>query len=178
MNERIITEGGRVVGFGAAVLFLDVDGVLNCSATWKGPHADNTDTLDPVMCDRLASIVRATGCTVVLSSTWRLYDDDGLKKLYRWLEERGAPIHSRTPDCGMCRGDEIKAWLDAHAEEFPDPRIVILDDDSDFLDEQRPFHVQTDFLGEGLTDAHAFLAIDMLHAERAAAREGENDGTR
>jgi len=48
------------------VLFLDVDGVLNTSQM-PGRHA-----LHPKLLKRLAAVVHATGCEIVLSTTWRL----------------------------------------------------------------------------------------------------------
>ena len=159
------------------IIFLDVDGVLNCSSDWSGPHADSVSTLDPVKCDELARVVRETEATVVLSSTWRLpFAAKSRRKLVLWLKERDVIIHDFTPDLTIgvigwgearrpMRGDEIKHWLDANASDFPDPRIVIIDDDSDFLDEQMPFFVHTSFLDNpgGLTPELANKAIEILN---------------
>jgi histidinol phosphatase-like enzyme len=155
------------------IIFLDVDGVLNCGKTWEGPHEDGLSTLDPVLCDRLATIVQETGAIVVLSSTWRLFPGEPLEKLTWWLRMRGIHIHSHTKDLSMqigwgnveaCRGDEIALWLEEHEDEFPrlEREFVILDDDSDMLPLQRPHHVHTSFK-DGLTEAHMLKAIGMLN---------------
>lgn len=152
------------------LLFLDVDGVLNCQSDWTGPHADNFATLDPAKCDRLAKIVRETGATVVLSSTWRLFPGPALEKLTAWLLERGVAIHSHTLDLtrefghGMIRGHEIARWMASNAAKFPNPRFVILDDDSDMNKDQLPFFVQTNFK-TGLTDELTNKAISILNKQ-------------
>ncbi|RYE85652.1 MAG: hypothetical protein EOO75_16720, partial [Myxococcales bacterium] len=60
------------------VLFLDIDGVLN-SAAWLGRFpgrcltlpGDAAEMLDPEAVRRLERIRQATGCRVVVSSSWR-----------------------------------------------------------------------------------------------------------
>ena len=157
------------------IIFLDVDGVLNCQKTWTGPHADSFATLCPDMCDRLKRIVDETNATVVLSSTWRLFEGKGLTKLREWLDARGITIHSQTKDLSMqigwgnvraCRGDEIALWLEEHEDEFPrlEREFVILDDDSDMLPSQKPNFVHTSFK-DGLTEAHAKKAIRLLNED-------------
>ena len=150
------------------LIFLDVDGVLNCQSDWTGPNEDSFATLDPAKCDRLARIVRETGATVVLSSTWRLFPGPALDKLNAWLLERGVTIHSRTQDLtgefghSMIRGHEIARWMEDNATKFPNPRFVILDDDSDMNKDQLPFFVHTSFK-TGLTEALAEQAIAILN---------------
>jgi hypothetical protein len=59
------------------VIFLDIDGVLNCWATterWRGYIG-----IDPKLAQRFAELV--TGAKVVLSSTWRC-DPDWLKTMH------------------------------------------------------------------------------------------------
>jgi hypothetical protein len=153
------------------IIFLDVDGVLNWQETWQGPHKDSCSTLDPDCCDELKRIVKATKATIVLSSTWRLSFPDGRNaiKLKDWLSDRGLTIHSLTPNLWdeygtvMCRGHEIKRWLDGHKTEFPDPQFVILDDDNDMNPDQQEFFVQTSFQNGGLTPELADKAIEILN---------------
>jgi len=163
------------------IIFLDVDGVLNCDDTWDTEHEEGFATLDPTMCDRLASIVNATGAMIVLSSTWRTAKPKGyggwatdptnewlcMPKLTEWLAERGMTIHSHTPDLnegrgGICRGHEISSWFSDHPE-FADADFVILDDLSEweFLKDQRSFLVKTD-MRAGLQDFHVEQAITIL----------------
>lgn len=162
------------------IIFLDVDGVLNCDDTWETEHAEGFATLDPTMCDRLASIVNATGAMIVLSSTWRTAKPKGdsgweedprnewrcMPKLIEWLAERGMTIHSHTPDLceheHVARGFEIESWFAANPE-FAGSKFLILDDLNEyhFLKDQRPFLVKTD-MRAGLQDFHVEQAITLL----------------
>jgi HAD domain in Swiss Army Knife RNA repair proteins len=57
------------------IIFLDIDGVLNCKGTpnpRKFPYI-----VDPKLLNRLQRLLERTGAEVVLSSTWR-YDPAGL----------------------------------------------------------------------------------------------------
>jgi len=154
-----------------SIIFLDVDGVLNCSDTWKGPHGNGVHTICPDLCDNFARVVKETGADVVVSSTWRLHQS-GLSFLADRLNERGVTILDITPDIPRkrlsgpptLRGEEIRQWLIEN--DRLDDRIVILDDDSDFLREQKPFHVKTTFHGKGgLTPELANEAIRILNAK-------------
>lgn len=118
------------------ILFLDVDGVLNTTrsrtllALSKGPLR------------QLSRIVQATGCKIVLSSTWRLADFTR-KRLANKLRFRGLFIFSRTPllSTSSSRGDEIAAWL--HDEAPPGLIYAIVDDDGDMQENQLPNFFQT-----------------------------------
>jgi hypothetical protein len=111
------------------VLFLDVDGVLNQC----GHHQE-------VLTEKaglLARIVSETQCRIVVSSTWRLYEElrDRLTEL---LQVHAISISDWTPcidrrtDSGIYiateRGEEIQRWLD---ENPGTTRFVILDDHAD-----------------------------------------------
>lgn len=106
------------------VLFLDVDGVLN-SMTWFASQPPTSVTeVDPVAVRRIQRIVAATGCMVVLSSSWR-----GSAELEAKLRDAGVPIDDVTPKyTDRDRGYEIQAWLIDHPEAT---EIAILDDDAD-----------------------------------------------
>lgn len=58
------------------------------------------------------------------------------------------------------RGSEIQEWLDKQTEPY---RYVILDDDSDMLDWQLPYFIQTDWLKWGLSDEDVEQAIHILN---------------
>jgi hypothetical protein len=107
------------------VLFLDIDGVLNCSKTAnpkKLPYV-----IEPHLLERLKTVLVRTGAIVVLSSTWR-YDPAGLFSARRY----GLPFEDVIPDIpGKPRRDEIRAWLAPHSEV---KRYAVLDDDDDELD--------------------------------------------
>ena len=136
------------------VLFLDVDGVLNTYGS------GGLYTLTRSKLRRLQTVVESTGCDIVLSSTWRK-DWVALRKLKRKLHYRGIKILDSTTKSyfkeRQVRGDEIQLWLDNHTVE----RYAIVDDDSDMLDSQKPYFVQTN--GEvGLTDLHVDRLIELL----------------
>ena len=87
------------------VIFLDIDGVLNCDRTpnpRKFPYV-----VDRKLLARFKRIVKRTGAKVVLSSTWR-YDPAGLFS----AKYHGIPFIGVTPDMPhRPRRDEILAWL-------------------------------------------------------------------
>ena len=122
------------------VLFLDIDGVCNCRATEA--RFGGFIGIDKHMARRVRQIVQDTGCSVVLSSTWRLD-----AKSREHVREMVTEFIDVTKSLGRgFRGDEVQEWLDRH----PDvTRYAILDDDGDFHDGQPLF--QTSFMGDGLT---------------------------
>lgn len=153
------------------VLFLDVDGVLNSARTWKtrveGMAAEHVALV--------AHILRETGASVVVSSTWRTFPgwNDGASQFHKTLAKHGADgalilsrVIGRTvdgwemqlpkTDGRLLRGTEIQHWLDARQVEC----FVILDDDGD-MGPLTTRLVQTTF-DDGLTPELADRAIEML----------------
>ncbi len=108
------------------VIFLDIDGVLNCKAT-RNPR-DLPYVVDPKLLRRFKRLLDRTGAKVVLSSTWR-YDPAGLFRARR----AGIPFMDVTPDMPRRpRRDEVLTWLKRHPRVT---RYAILDDEDDELDE-------------------------------------------
>jgi len=107
------------------VIFLDLDGVLNCKATpnpRKLPYV-----VDRKLLRRFQRLLARTGAKVVLSSTWR-YDPAGLFS----ARHRGVPFMDVIPDMPKRpRRDEILAWLRKHPRV---KRFAVLDDEDDELD--------------------------------------------
>ena len=108
------------------ILFLDVDGVLNTNNTCDMPAHDviSIGLSWPCLLSRphlrtLKGVLDASGCDIVLSSTWRL-NELGCRLLQRGLRAVGIPcerIVGATPDLrphSHSRPDEILAWLSAH----------------------------------------------------------------
>lgn len=145
------------------VIFLDIDGVLNSmdwykrrtrvkAETWK---EYNVQEFDPEAVKLLKRIIDETGAKIVLSSTWRLHEDNR-----QGVRDQGIDFISHTPrlprpsgtSVEYCeRGREIKAWLDHMYTPDDTPlRYVIIDDDTDMLPEQAEhcFHTDNKF---GLT---------------------------
>jgi hypothetical protein len=107
------------------VVFLDIDGVLNCSRTpnpRKFPYV-----VEEKLLARLMRLLEATDAKVVLSSTWRL-DPIGLLAADHW----GIPVFDVCPDMpGSARYKEVLSWLTDHPEVS---RHAIVDDQDDELD--------------------------------------------
>lgn len=165
------------------ILFLDVDGVLNCTDTFRRRHAAWEATgkefkdlirfdwplghLDENLVLLLNPICEQTDCKIVVSSTWRnsceLSDFKGLLKQKGFLYPD--KIIGITPTLNLSiaenhRGLEIKHWLDNNAEV---KSYCILDDDGFDIIGIHPnnyVHVRFD---EGLTTEEVKFAIAMLN---------------
>ena len=136
------------------VIFLDIDGVLNCESTSnprKLPYV-----VDRKLLKRLKTILDSTRAKVVLSSTWR-YDPAGLFSAKRY----GIPFIDVTPDMPKqprCR--EILAWLKKHPNV---DRFVVIDDEDDELDSLPLFQPSA---STGLTSEIARGVRDFLNGKR------------
>jgi nicotinamidase-related amidase len=129
------------------VIFLDIDGVLNCKTT---PNPRKFPFIvDPVLLRHLHRLVQLTSATVVLSSTWR-FDPAGLFSARYY----GIPFDDTLPELpGQPRRDEILAWLRDHAEV---KRYIVIDDEDDELDALPLFQPFRDTgLTEEMVDAAA-----------------------
>ncbi len=146
------------------VIFLDIDGVLNCASTKRrlrgSPFVDDDKLL------LLKDLVEKTGAELVLSSTWRLgllYPDVAAftvdtDALIAELAEYGLRLYDHTPKLSdRQRGHEIAAWL---AENPEVEKFVILDDDSDMA-HLKEHLVQTSWIA-GLQTVHVEKAIKLL----------------
>lgn len=118
------------------VLFLDIDGVVNCETTMQRHRG--TIGIDPYMAFLIEKIVIATDCKIVLSSTWRHWPDgkEEVEKQVCKLYDITPSIHKTEQGDDAIRGDEIEAWLSNHPEV---KKYAILDDDSDFYPRQKLF---------------------------------------
>ena len=135
------------------VIFLDLDGVLNCSKTHnprKLPYV-----IDPKLLRRFGRLLERTRAKVVLSSTWR-YDPAGLFSAKR----QGIRFIGTTPDMPRKpRRNEILAWLKGHPKVA---RYVVIDDDDDELDELPLFQPSAT---TGLTDDIVKGVVDYLNGK-------------
>lgn len=108
------------------VIFLDVDGVLN---TPKLIKKFGYDHIDPVLVALLARIVRETEARIVLSSTWRI-DENNRNMVEAALAQHGLELLGSTPVYKkefldwVRRHEEIGAWL----AENQVSKFAILDD--------------------------------------------------
>lgn len=164
------------------VIFLDVDGVLNHLKAFEEQKGCGAEVICPAALEMLRQLVYFSRAKVVLSSTWRkgrepnrlveclrkhgVLDeahDDWKTKDWVCKPQRILPPDVQPPSSAEygCRGDEIAEWLSRHPEVT---QYVILDDDGDMLDEQRPFFVQTDFRAGGLTKERAEAAMKIFNS--------------
>lgn len=151
------------------VIFLDVDGVLNCVDTTNlcGGYVG----IERAKVKLLRRIVDETGAEIVLVSTWKdgwsKTDKDKKQDVFGWfldreLERESLVILDKTEDDGIHRGEGILAWMSCREVES----FVILDDKN--YDYKRrglsPYHIKTEFYDEngGLREEHVGLAVMIL----------------
>ena len=149
------------------VIFLDIDGVLNCSTTKIGVNASSQIwNIDNTLVPNLNKIIDAfdpDDITVVLSSSWRYAHRKRQIDINILLKEAGytgPEIVEMTPETSEdIRGKEIRSWLD-HAKDVES--FVILDDDTADMLEFMDFIVEPSFEGGGLSSEHANIAVYIL----------------
>lgn len=146
------------------VLFLDIDGVVNCATTSQ--RFDHTIGIDPFMALLVWRIVENTDAKIVLSSSWRYYPDS-----MKEVEKRVMPFIDTTPRSqGLTsRGHEIRQWLQAHPEV---EKYAILDDNSDMLEEQMPNFFKTTW-DTGLTEEIAEKVVEHLGVKPSVCCQAE-----
>lgn len=149
------------------VIFLDIDGVLNCGECFKRHHDEWEaagrpkvykiwSMLEASHIEQLNRILKETGAKICISSAWR-GDPKTPSELYKAgllpeAEIVGTTPHLRTP-VGMSgwdwkeRGKEIQWWLDRHPEV---EKYCIIDDDSDMLPHQKLFKTKFTPAGDGV----------------------------
>lgn len=151
------------------IIFLDVDGVLNCRNTTE--ICMGFTGIEDRLVKQLQKIVKATGAKIVLVSSWRYSWEQSDKEnqdelgtyLDRKLSKQGLYILDKTdPHCLFARGRGIHEWLNGrYVESF-----VILDDEAHDYEEVKLKErwIQTyDVDDGGITDEDAARAIDLLN---------------
>ena len=158
------------------VIFLDIDGVLNCASTVErcgGPFFVEDRKLA-----MLSSIVKTTGAKCVLSSTWRggwlggnnfVSAFPEVRGLFDKFNEFGIECIDKT-GYSTSRGNEIKLWLNEHPEVTD---FVILDDDND-MGELEDHLVKTSWAA-GLTVIEQFECIRRLGGVISETRTTDNE---
>lgn len=149
------------------VIFLDIDGVLNCETTQEQTR-EGVRFVEDKFVERLQRIVDATGARVVLSSDWR-YDrdyeecNDDYLELKAKLAECGIEFYGFTPVFyHENRGYEIDRYLKEHKEV---EKFVILDDRCDMQPHLERL-VRTSFTF-GLQDEDVDEAIWLLNSDES-----------
>lgn len=137
------------------IIFLDVDGVLNT------PNIRRNDmyALGHNQLLLLKAIIDRTNCQIVLSSTWRLYNE-ARKALLRTFQHYGIPKWiDVTKSLDGPRSEEIKLYLSS----IDTYKAVGIDDDPDIIFEEvnyKPFITDTKI---GLTPKIADSVIGWLN---------------
>lgn len=155
MDNKILIE---------KILFLDVDGVLNCVYTNRLTK-NGFRFVDKVEIKRLNHIIDETGAKIVLSSDWRYGRSDtdmnsGFLELCNELHRYRIEIFDYTPELMWSnRGKEIELYLEMH----PGIKNYVILDDSKEVDPENPHFVKTE-MKHGLTKELAERAIEILNS--------------
>jgi hypothetical protein len=173
-KERIEDEMGIVFKPSLKIIFLDIDGVLNCSTT-KDKCLFYTGVEDKKI-GYLKQIVDATKAKIVLVSTWRYtwYKEPNLKsqqdELATYLDDRLAKqdlsIFDKIDDEAINRGEGILDYISKLKQQDIDvDDFAILDDEfSDYMSARLlRYLVQTSYKAGGLKQKHISKAIDILY---------------
>lgn len=148
------------------VLFLDIDGVI---CTLRSHLAFGTGLLmqawDITSCHMIKKLCDKHDLKIVVSSTWRLgraHDCKMQMMIYGlWDYIYGNDDKDwKTPSGAKIRGEEIEYWIKHHPEV---EQYFILDDDTDFLEHQRPYHIKTDSY-DGFSSQDYIRLEEMLNA--------------
>lgn len=155
------------------IIFLDIDGVLNCELHYKSiqftdykeakkslrksvkkQEIERLDFYKSQIClDRvklLNELCESTDTSIVISSTWRM--GKTINELQEILNYCGSTfkVIGKTDHLGYERGIEISKWLKDNCQTFFNVpyydfyRYAIIDDDSDMLLNQQHHFFQTD----------------------------------
>lgn len=155
------------------LIFLDIDGVLNCNATFAAfrPDEDGLQALprtwenmiETRFVERLNKLIKMTGAKIVISSSWRI--SNSLDDIRKYLKNKGCvgdiigetPLNNE-PNSSDRRGKEIEEFLTIFPEVITN--FVILDDSAD-MGNLMPFLVRTN-MKTGLLDHHIVAANHIL----------------
>lgn len=157
------------------LLFLDVDGVLNgytrsYGKPKTGPRS-HWDLLEPDCIALLKSVIEATGCRVVLSSTWRKDKRAPAMFAQRFKIRISGVTGTATETIGnttyhSCRGREILNYLDEFGQV---ESYAVIDDEmadiEDLIPADRIAHVKDH---DGMLPEHAARLIAILQTPLAA----------
>lgn len=159
------------------ILFLDVDGVLNCQTTTETSPSGMIGIGD-VQLNFLKELIDKTNSLIVLTSTWRLEFDkkinpktDDAKYLLTKLKEKNIFIYDmlrKEKNINDSRGKQILDWIKSHNnfENF----LIIDDDFSDYNElNLKKYFVKTNFYGVGLNRKAIKKSIYKLKQQKGIA---------
>lgn len=148
------------------VIFLDIDGVVNCWDT-KERAPSKVIGVEQRLISHIKEIVDATGAKLVLSSTWRkdwafdLLDGVDWHYLRDEFAKQDLYFMDYTPSRrDSHRGEEIKEWLES--TEYDIESYVVIDDEMfDIWDLHEGHMVQTSY-STGIKPGAVKMAIEIL----------------
>ena len=149
------------------VIFLDVDGVLNTSDTFKRRKEIYNERgiliprIDFFRVSYLKEIVNKTKAKIVLSSTWRK-NEKNIEELFNVFKLFDLEIYDLTDiDIDGIRENEIISWLNNNEVET----FIIIDDESSDLHSLENYLIKTRVNGvqTGLLEEHIDKAINILN---------------
>lgn len=151
------------------IIFLDIDGVLNCQTSKS--NSGGVLGIDSKKVKLLRRIIDQTNTKIVLCSSWKTFWDHNKDEqteianyLDRKLKRENLFILDKTDDKGYNRGEGIVNWLqDKTVEQW-----IVLDDE--IFDDYDKYNViehlvKTSFYSEngGLQEEHVQMAVEMLN---------------
>ena len=150
------------------LIFLDIDGVLNC----RNLPISYKDQIDDNMAERLKMIVSGFDAQIILISFWRLFfnqnmtsDNAAGQYIIDKLAEHGMHLSGMIDMWGISRGRGIRKYLEEHECDG----WVVLDDynGSDYKKYKiRPHLVKTSYGNNGgLKEEHVEKAINILNGQ-------------
>jgi hypothetical protein len=155
------------------IIFLDIDGVLNCEDFYKNRGEETRNyplcEIDPFRIELLNNIITEVDVKIVISSSWRHNGPiEELRNIFTEVGFKGDIIDfTPTSRCSMCmRGNEIHKWIKDNEKLLGKPyhqykSYVIIDDDSDMLYWQKDNFFHTDAYS-GLTPNMAYQIINFF----------------
>ena len=175
MKDMVILHFNESYESSLKIIFLDIDGVLNCHSTKD--RVNEYIGIDDRKASLLKEIVDYTNAKIVLVSTWKEYwvknpkHKDKQDELANYLDEKlakaGLIIWDKISDYGTLeRGHFIKEYVrimnsvGSHISKY-----VILDDEMFDYKESgcTKYLVQTSFYDNGLEKKHVRKVVEMLN---------------
>lgn len=160
------------------ILFLDIDGVINCMVPTPSPDHEWVDLnewrygFNPQLVARLRYVIAKTNCRIVVSSSWRHHetyapyrpDRNWRDVLSGMIGIRGSSLFvGETPtDRSGQRGIEIGKWLLEHSDEV-DSWCVVDDETVDIVPYLGGDRVVKTDMTTGMTMEDAKRMVEILN---------------
>lgn len=111
------------------IIFLDIDGVLNCEDGYREGLCEYVEgpgfhyqTFYPPAKDFLNLLIKETGAKIVISSSWRKDGLERMKEIWK-IEGMAGEILDTTPSLYLQKNGSIRFW-NGHESKHPTPKIM------------------------------------------------------